>query len=461
MFYENQKRTYLMQNFFISKIKTIFSFFDKQKSLTHNLDNFFHLENLLPYNALLENISSYSLRVLNEDYLNSTVSILEYLENQTFYTEQPKSINIYTAKYGSPIELVFGENILPGKIIWIDQTKTKLVPNYQKNSIQKNYQISFAMAICEGEISEIKNILYYNNTILDQNNFSFNIYKGTEDQNPDPLIQSVEKIAPAFRGLAYIVFKDFPISEFKNKIPNLYFHVKRIPNIWNSEKMIINKSSLTLSNIIREISSKVNIEEQILEFSESFNIPVSITFCQNISGLGALNLLKLTYDFESFIYQKKISFKINHPETKHLSISIQNLLKNSNNGFFTVVHNQNNRLYNSVNLHFLDCSLNTKHMYLNLQNTAQPYIKNSLHIKLPIILEKFEAYNVGYNIIKELSKEAKIITIILNIEYINQIFPSKILGVKYLNITYYLKIISIKIKLSKLYVVTRLEKLIK
>ncbi len=50
----------------------------------------------------------------------------------------------------------------------------------------------------------------------------YRIYTGAEDQNPDPLIESIEGIGatPAYRGLAYVVIEDFPLGDYGNRIPN-------------------------------------------------------------------------------------------------------------------------------------------------------------------------------------------------------------------------------------------------
>jgi carbohydrate binding protein with CBM5/12 domain len=49
------------------------------------------------------------------------------------------------------------------------------------------------------------------------------IYPGTETQGVDPLIQSSEGVlyTPAYRGLCYIVWENFPLLNFGNRIPNL------------------------------------------------------------------------------------------------------------------------------------------------------------------------------------------------------------------------------------------------
>ena len=53
------------------------------------------------------------------------------------------------------------------------------------------------------------------------------LHGGGEGQAVDPLIAAAEGIviAPAYRGLAYAVFEDLPLSEYGNRIPNLTFEI--------------------------------------------------------------------------------------------------------------------------------------------------------------------------------------------------------------------------------------------
>ena len=55
----------------------------------------------------------------------------------------------------------------------------------------------------------------------------FTLYLGTEDQLPDPTIESYETAGtvPGFRGLAYIVFQRFRLERFGNRIPNFTFEI--------------------------------------------------------------------------------------------------------------------------------------------------------------------------------------------------------------------------------------------
>ncbi|WP_236547502.1 glycoside hydrolase TIM-barrel-like domain-containing protein [Brevundimonas sp. G8] len=55
------------------------------------------------------------------------------------------------------------------------------------------------------------------------------VYRGGEDQTPDPLIEAVEADAPAYRGAAYVVFEDLPLGPFGDRVPQLSFEVFRRP----------------------------------------------------------------------------------------------------------------------------------------------------------------------------------------------------------------------------------------
>ncbi len=52
------------------------------------------------------------------------------------------------------------------------------------------------------------------------------IYLGTPDQESDPTIEAIEgEEVPAFRGIAYIVFRDLPLEKFGNRLPKVDIEV--------------------------------------------------------------------------------------------------------------------------------------------------------------------------------------------------------------------------------------------
>ncbi|WP_339051755.1 glycoside hydrolase TIM-barrel-like domain-containing protein [Candidatus Lariskella endosymbiont of Epinotia ramella] len=102
---------------------------------------------------------------------------------------------------------------------------------------EPTYTVSMAIALCSGKIQKIERI-WADDLLLNQNNYNIRFYLGTEDQMPDPMIESLEGIGktPAYRGLSYVVFDHIDLGEFGNKIPNFTFEVSR--NIEKAEEIV-------------------------------------------------------------------------------------------------------------------------------------------------------------------------------------------------------------------------------
>lgn len=173
-----------------------------------------------------------------------------YLDNQWLhrkktihkFTNVKDSFSISIAKYGTPIPLIFGRMKVPGQIIWADRIlekrNTSTISTYFKNkhltverqTSELEYFASFAMAICEGEILDIDRV-WYNEELVNLGNYKFRLYKGDEEQLPDPLILARSAgVSPAYRGLAYIVFEALPLADFSDNVPYFTFEVTRKAN---------------------------------------------------------------------------------------------------------------------------------------------------------------------------------------------------------------------------------------
>lgn len=149
-----------------------------------------------------------------------------------------RNLGIQSSTYGKMLPVVYGKSKLAGNIIWAQdiievptteytsyRTKRGKVSNAHTNFA---YFANFAVSVCEGEIDDILNI-WADTKLLNLENYTIRIYKGSETQLPDSLIESdigLDK-TPAFRGQAYVVFERFPLAEFGNRIPNFNFEVSR------------------------------------------------------------------------------------------------------------------------------------------------------------------------------------------------------------------------------------------
>lgn len=151
-----------------------------------------------------------------------------------------ETLAVQTSTYGRMIPMVFGTVRIAGNVIW--SLPIKEIASTTKTSGGKggggarassstttySYYVTLAIAICEGEILRVDRI-WADAKLLDLSQGTYRIYKGSETQLPDTLIESIEGVGatPAYRGLAYIVIEDFPMAAFGNRIPNFTFEVTR------------------------------------------------------------------------------------------------------------------------------------------------------------------------------------------------------------------------------------------
>ncbi len=58
-------------------------------------------------------------------------------------------------------------------------------------------------------------------------------YYGTEDQTADPTMEAVKGTGnvPAYRGICYILFNDFELGDWGNRIPNISVELSRFPDV--------------------------------------------------------------------------------------------------------------------------------------------------------------------------------------------------------------------------------------
>jgi hypothetical protein len=149
---------------------------------------------------------------------------------------------------GQIIPLVFGTSRVEGRIIWAESiievpVKEVVTRVFSKSTrihgkVEFYYYCNFAVAICAGEISSVLRV-WANLELIDLQNYKYRIYNGSEDQMPDPKISENHGAddTPAFRGLCYIVFEDFPLVDFGNNIPRFSFEVVRKPSVDSSNKL--------------------------------------------------------------------------------------------------------------------------------------------------------------------------------------------------------------------------------
>lgn len=140
-------------------------------------------------------------------------------------------LTIMESREGVGIPRVYGRARIGGQVIWAthlkERSKNRRVGGKGGPTVTDySYTISFAVALCEGEVSGVERV-WANGQLISLATLNWRFYSGSETQLPDPLIEAVEGASPAYRGLAYIVFEDFALDDYGARLPQLSFQVVR------------------------------------------------------------------------------------------------------------------------------------------------------------------------------------------------------------------------------------------
>jgi hypothetical protein len=155
-------------------------------------------------------------------------------------------VPVQTGRDGVPIAYGWGVIHTAGNII----QKNPIVETEESTSVGKGggtKQVTtrrtrtFAIGVCRGPIRGILRIWQNDKVVYDVRENpgialadtqayaeAITIYLGDDDQLPDPELESVWGVGttPAYRGLAYVVWNNFDITDFGSAIPQYRFEVE-------------------------------------------------------------------------------------------------------------------------------------------------------------------------------------------------------------------------------------------
>ena len=197
-------------------------------------------------------------------------------------------LKIQASTEGAPILRVYGRTRLAGQVIWATDFKENVTTTKQSTGgkglgggggdvtvTEYSYSVSFAVGLAEGIIDRIGRV-WADGKPLNLADFTVRVYKGTETQTPDSAIEAAEGNgnAPAYRGLAYVVFEDLPLEKFGNRVPQLNFEVFRsIPSV-NGDSL---ENVITAVDMIPASGEFVYATSKVLkDFGKGVTVPENI-----------------------------------------------------------------------------------------------------------------------------------------------------------------------------------------
>ncbi|ATQ67143.1 MULTISPECIES: baseplate multidomain protein megatron [Methylosinus] len=190
-----------------------------------------------PVGSLLGNVAGAAAGAVAGALVDSALT-----PNVTRYAVGPrlKSMDGIASTEGAAIPRIYGRARIGGQLIWatrfLEQTSASVDSSSNSGKggggrvetvdVTYSYFSNFAIGLCEGPIAFVRRVFADGNE-LDMTSLPMRIYRGDEEQLADPLIVAKEgaEHAPAYRGLAYVVFEQLPLAAFGNRIPQLTFEV--------------------------------------------------------------------------------------------------------------------------------------------------------------------------------------------------------------------------------------------
>lgn len=140
-------------------------------------------------------------------------------------------IRLQGSAEGGAVPRLYGWSRLAGNIIWateLDEISSEHRGG-KGTAPAEDAEIcaSFAVAFCEGAVHRLGRV-WADGQLLELEGLNARFYRGTEDQAVDSLIEAKQGVAPAYRGLCYLVFERLPLGEFGNRVPNITVELCRV-----------------------------------------------------------------------------------------------------------------------------------------------------------------------------------------------------------------------------------------
>lgn len=172
-------------------------------------------------------------------------------------------LSVQTSTLGAEIPRLYGNVPVCGNVFWLENNKLKEKKTKKEvggkggggssTVTTYTYFATFALGLCKGPIVGIRRIwiggtLWYDAGSTDRDTVKtsyknlkyFTLHTGTETQSADSRMQATLGVAntPAYRGLAYIIFKDLPLEKFGNTLMTTQIKVEVLTSSVSAPKLI-------------------------------------------------------------------------------------------------------------------------------------------------------------------------------------------------------------------------------
>lgn len=203
------------------------------------------------------------------------------------------------ASYGASLPFVVGVARVPGQIVWVSAIREQEVNQSAGKgggpSVTNFYYYrDVAVALCEGPIAGVRRMwadgkLVYDGTATagasavaasqQYINDRVTVYIGDEAQLADPTIEAALGAgnAPAYRGTAYVMFRDLVLTDFGNRIPNLTFEVVTSATLAGPRRLASGTAPFAWGGAARPLITSIDGAARITDWNASRTVVHALT----------------------------------------------------------------------------------------------------------------------------------------------------------------------------------------
>lgn len=228
---------------------------------------------------------------------------------------QDKQIIVST--YGDVIPLIYGpENRASGNVIW----STGLLETSEEEesgggkgggggatTTTYSYRMSFALAMGAGAMVGVNRIWANSKLIYDATGIAvpavdpvngqivtkamgthsvmdeMHFWPGSAVQVPDSWIQSYNPATPAYRNIAYLVFKDMQLADFGNRLPNI-------------EVEIAGSATTNVAAVVHDVARRVGVTDiSVVGLTDTLR---GLVIARSVQASGVLAPLAVAFNFD-------------------------------------------------------------------------------------------------------------------------------------------------------------------
>ncbi len=157
-------------------------------------------------------------------------------------TQGPRleDLRVNGTEYGQAIPWVAGSPVISGQIVWASKrreiaTRTSQGKGSGPKHTEYTYEVDLLVILTENETGGVSRIwangdlVFGNGTAKNGQWTDMRVYRGTQDQLPDPTYEAAVGVgnAPAYRGRTYVVFEGLQLGN-TGYLPNLMFEIGQV-----------------------------------------------------------------------------------------------------------------------------------------------------------------------------------------------------------------------------------------